>query len=236
MVAADDVRPVRSIAPAHSEAVSNRRLPGLHVAFSQTPANFGALLPSLSMCFWITFLRQWSGINLIVYYLAIILTSLGLSGSLITLLAGIVTTWFFLGTIPLVFTVEKFGRRKIMLTGTIIETLCMLTFIILIAIPNPTPGMQWASFAVICAFVFTFGYSTAGMIWLYSVEIPPLEYRHIGSSLSSFGEWLATFLTTFAAPIGLTNVGWPIYIWILVGDILFVAFVFFLCPESKHTE
>ena len=121
-----------------------------------------------------------------------------------------------------------------MLTGTIIESLAMLVFIVLIALPNPTTGTQWGSFAVICIFVATFGYSTAGMIWLYSVEIPPLEYRHIGASLSSFGEWLATFLTTFAGPIGIANIGWKLYIWILVGDLCFVAFVYFLCPETTN--
>ena len=80
------------------------------------------------------------------------------------------------------------------------------------------------------------------MIWLYSAEIAPLKYRcdkycweiltslidygrHIGSSLSSTGEWLATFLTTFAGPIGISNIGWKLYLWILVGDMLFVAFV-----------
>ena len=60
---------------------------------------------------------------------------------------------------------------------------------------------------------------------LYSVDIPPLRYRHIGASMSSFGEWLATFLTTFAGPIGIAKVGWKLYLWILVGDICFVCFV-----------
>ena len=188
----------------------------------------------LSMCFWITFLRQWAGINLIVYYLSIILADTGISPSLVTLLSGVVTTWFWLGTVPLIFTIEKFGRRRIMLTGTIIETLAMLVFIVLIALPNPTTSTQWGSFVVICIFVLTFGYSTAGMIWLYSVEIPPLAYRHIGASLSSFGEWLATFLTTFAGPIGIGTIGWKLYLWILVGDICFASFIYFLCPETTN--
>lgn len=111
-----------------------------------------------------------------MYFLPIILTAIGLDASLITVLSGVITTWFWLGTIPLVFTIEKFGRRKILLTGSTIETLTMLTFIVLIAIPNPTDGTRWASFALICIFVFTFGYSTAGMIWLYSVEVSQLLY------------------------------------------------------------
>lgn len=142
------------------------------------------------------------------------------------------TNRFFIGTIPLYFTIERFGRRPIMLGGTIVETIMMLLFMIMIALPNQTSATQWTAVAFICVFICTFGYSTAGMIWLYSAEIAPLEYRHIGTSLSSFGEWLATFLTTFAGPIGITNVGWKLYLWILAGDICFVLFIYFLCPET----
>ena len=70
-----------------------------------------------------------------------------------------------------------------------VETLAMLTFIVLIALPNPTTGTQWGSFVVICIFVFTFGWSTAGMIWLYSAEIAPLEYRFVESGSSPLGKY-----------------------------------------------
>ncbi|EXJ75521.1 uncharacterized protein A1O5_00027 [Cladophialophora psammophila CBS 110553] len=41
-----------------------------------------------------------------------------------------------------------------------------------------------------------------------------------------------TFITVFAGPIGLTNVGWKFWPWVLSGNIMAVAFVFFLCPET----
>jgi hypothetical protein len=41
-----------------------------------------------------------------------------------------------------------------------------------------------------------------------------------------------TFITVFAAPIGLANVGWKIWLWILSGNIVAIFFVFFLCPET----
>jgi hypothetical protein len=63
-------------------------------------------------------------------------------------------------------------------------------------------------------------------------DISLTAHRHIGTSLSSFGEWLATFLTTFAGPIGISNIGWRLYIWILVGDLCFVAFVYLGTPPS----
>lgn len=87
---------------------------------------------------------------------------------------------------------------------------------------------------MIFAFVFVFRYSWQGCVWLYAVEIAPLEYRHIGAALASCGEWMTAFLTTFAGLIGITNVGWKLWLWILAGDVAGMAFVFFLCPETSH--
>lgn len=41
-----------------------------------------------------------------------------------------------------------------------------------------------------------------------------------------------TFITVFAAPIGLEIVGWKIWLWILSGNFVGVGFVYFLCPET----
>lgn len=35
-------------------------------------------------------------------------------------------------------------------------------------------------------------------------------------------------------PIGVSNTGWKLYLWILVGDICFVLFVYFLCLEATN--
>jgi hypothetical protein len=38
-------------------------------------------------------------------------------------------------------------------------------------------------------------------IWLVSVEIAPLDYRHIGASMATMGEWSASFWTVFGGQI-----------------------------------
>lgn len=130
-----------------------------------------------------------------------------------------------LGTVPLIFTIERFGRRKIMFWGAVSLSIALLVFIIMIALPHQTTATQWTAVAFIFIFIFVFGYSWQGIIWLYAVEISPLEYRHIGASFASFGEWLSSFLTVFAGPIGIANVGWRMYLWILVGDLVGCAFM-----------
>lgn len=78
---------------------------------------------------------------------------------------------------------------------------------------------------VIFIFLFVFGYAWQGCVWLYCSEIAPLEYRHIGGAATAFGEWLMTFITVFAGPIGLTNVGWKFWLWVLSGNVTAILFV-----------
>jgi len=50
-------------------------------------------------------------------------------------------------------------------------------------------------------------------------EIAPLELRHTGAALNACGEWLWSFITVFAAPIGLADpaTGPKIWWWFYVG-------------------
>lgn len=62
--------------------------------------------------------QQISGINIITYYAATIFeNSIGLSGFTSRLLAALNGTEYFLASFIAIFTIEKFGRRKLMLFG-----------------------------------------------------------------------------------------------------------------------
>lgn len=111
-------------------------------------------------------------------------------------------------------------------------TIEITIFTVLVAIGPGHSNIQWASVAIIFIFLFTFGYAWQGCVWLYCSEIAPLEYRHIGAAATAFGEWLMTFITVFAGPIGFDNVGWPFWFWVISGNIVAVIFVFLLCPET----
>lgn len=144
---------------------------------------------------------------MLAYYSTITLAQAGASPSLISLLAGVQNLIFAAGTVPLYFTVERLGRRTILLWGAIVMSTLMLIFLVLQAI-NPTTPMRWASIAIIWIFLFVMGFAYQGAVWLYCSEIAPLQYRHIGGSITAFGEWLATFLFVMILPIGIANAKW----------------------------
>tara|TARA_R110002003_G_scaffold193_10_gene14991 strand:+ start:209 stop:688 length:480 start_codon:yes stop_codon:yes gene_type:complete len=104
-------------------------------------------------------------------------------------------------------------------------------FTILVAL-STTEAIRWAAIGIIFIFLFVFGYAWQGCVWLYCAEIAPLEYRHIGGAATAFGEWLMTFITVFAGPIGFANIGWYFWLWVISGNVIAVLFVFLLCPET----
>jgi MFS family permease len=118
------------------------------------------------------------GINLSVYYSTVIFKNVGLSDFLAQLLAAVMNTMFALGTYPLPPTIERFGRRPIMLWSALICALLMTAFVALIGIPSPTVSTQWGAAAVICLWNMVFGYGWIGVPWLYGPEVCSFTLIH----------------------------------------------------------
>ena len=192
------------------------------------------IIRRLSICFWLPMIREWMGSSLLAYYSTIILQSTGAEPHLISMLAGVLNIFFALGCVPLYFTIERVGRRAVLLYGAIVMSILMLIFMVLQLVDEggQRKSISWASIGIIFVFLFVFGYAWQGCVWLYCSEIAPLEYRHIGGAFTASGEWLMTWLTVFVGPIGLANVGASFWGWVFSGNIVAIAFVFLLCPET----
>lgn len=117
-----------------------------------------------------------------------------------------------------------------MLYSASASTLLFVAFIILVAVGGR--GAQWTS--VVLLFIITpiLTYGWQANKFLYTSEIAPLEYRHIGGAFFSSGEWLMVFITVFATPIGLDTCGWPFWFFVLAGNVCAVIFVWLFCPET----
>lgn len=114
---------------------------------------------------------QLSGINLSIYYSTVIFSQLGLSQFMSQLLSALMNTLFAAGSVPLIFTVERFGRRNILMYSAIALTVCLVIFIAMIGLPNPTDATQWTAVGAIFVYNFIFGYGWIGVPWLYGPEV-----------------------------------------------------------------
>jgi hypothetical protein len=112
-----------------------------------------------------------TGINLSVYYSTVIFSQVGLSPFLSQLLAAIMNTLFAAGTVPLVFTIERVGRRNVMMYSAAVLTVCMVVFVAMIGLPQPSTTTQWVAVAAIFVYNTVFGYGWIGVCWLYGPEV-----------------------------------------------------------------
>ncbi|KAL2826261.1 general substrate transporter [Aspergillus cavernicola] len=186
----------------------------------------------IRVAFLLLSMQQMMGINLSVYYSTIIFGQIGLSSFLSQLLAAVMNTTFALGSLLLPGTIERFGRRKIMIYSAVGLTICMTVFVAMIGLSNPTPATQWTAVSAAFLYNFIFGYGWIGVAWLYGPEIAPLRFRHVGGAAAAFGEWLFCFITVFAGGIGLQNVGWKMWLWCLLSCAAAIPFVYYFCPET----
>lgn len=107
--------------------------------------------------------QQISGINIITYYAATIFKGIGLSGLLSRLLAACNGTEYFLASLIAIFTIEKFGRRKLMLFGAAGQAASMAVLAGTNAYKSTATGIVAAVFLFVFNSFFAIGW--LGMTW-----------------------------------------------------------------------
>lgn len=133
-------------------------------------------------------LAQISGINLITYYAPVIYRNLGISPFMSLLLGALNGTEYFIASWPAVFLVERVGRRKLMLFGSIGQAATMA----ILAGVNSQPQIPACNIAaIVFLFVFNtfFAVGWLGMSWLYPTEILTTRVRAPANALSTSGEY-----------------------------------------------
>lgn len=148
----------------------------------------------LVLCFMIQFWQQFTGINVIAFYVTIVLeVNVGLSRETSSLVAGCIQIAFWLGTFPPIFLLDKLGRRPILLFGSVALLIAMALFTAGIAIN--TKATSNMALAMLFVYEISFGMSWNPIPWLYAPEITPMQLRHVGAAVATFSEWLWTFVS-----------------------------------------
>lgn len=151
--------------------------------------------------------QQISGINIITYYAATLFLRIGLSNFTSRLLAALNGTEYFIASWVAIFTIEKFGRRKLMLVGAV----GMSGSMAVLAATSKYSDQSKASGIVAAVFLFVFNSFFAlgwlGMTWLYPAEVTPLSIRAPANAISTSGNWIFNVSTRHdtLSPVSLSN-------------------------------
>lgn len=177
-----------------------------------------------------TFSQQMNGIGIIGFYTTTIYSELlGLSALLSRILSGC-TYIFQLGCAMVAFfTVDRIGRRKLMMFGT---SGMGLTFLVVAGtISHAKTNRACSVIAAICVFLFTmfFSIGALGVNYLYGTEVAPLAYRVPIYALTTGTLWSFNFLVVEVTPVGFTSLGYKFFI-------VFAVINLFLLTPGKSSK
>ncbi|KAI3317845.1 general substrate transporter [Xylariaceae sp. AK1471] len=179
-------------------------------------------------------MQQLSGCNAVIYYFPILFqTAIGTSPNLALLLGGInqivyalfaTTSWYF---------VERVGRRKLYLIGTVGQCLSMV-LVFGALIPGTASAAKGAAVGLFTYIAF-FGATWLPLPWLYPAEINPLKTRAKATASSTVSNWLWNFFIVMITPVLVSNTGtsgWGTYLFFAILNAIFFPIIYFTYPET----
>ncbi|KAK3637098.1 hypothetical protein LTR56_013830 [Elasticomyces elasticus] len=183
----------------------------------------------VAIAFSANFFQQLSGVNVMSSLGPYIFqVSIGMSRYDALLVSGGLQVFYFLSSLIPWIVVDKAGRRRLFIIGSLGMGTCMTLSAIFVGIG--TKGLGYAA-AVVLTF-FTLGWQSN--MWIYPSELLPLKLRLRGGAIAVVSQWLWTFLVVEITPPMITNIGYKSYIVFAIVNFVTVPFVYFLYPETSR--
>jgi SP family sugar porter-like MFS transporter len=176
-------------------------------------------------------LQQWCGINVIFNYAEEVFEAAGYDVS--DILFNIIIT----GSVNLVFTfiaiytVDRLGRKALMMIGT--GGLAVIYLFLGIAYQTQLSG--WPMLVMIVVAIACYAMTLGPVVWVVLSEIFPNRIRGIAMSVGTMSLWIACFVLTYTFPIlnNIFNTSGTFWLYAVICLAGFV-FVYRVLPETKN--
>ena len=192
---------------------------------------FGAYRKPAALGVILALLQQLSGINAVIYYGPTILEHAGfrlghaLGGQVIIGLVNVV------GTFVAVATVDRFGRRPLLLAGGCGILLSLAAIGLLFYLGNTSSMLLLGAIMV---FIACFSVSYGPVVWILLSELFPMHVRGSAMSLATLALWLGTLFVGQVTPWLLQTLQPSGTFWFFAVCTLPVIYVvIWMLPETK---
>ncbi|TPX17693.1 uncharacterized protein E0L32_012020 [Thyridium curvatum] len=179
-------------------------------------------------------MQQIGGCNAVIYYFPILFERSITQGdhNMAMLMGGVNMIIYAIFATTSWFVIERVGRRKLFLWGTLGQCLSMvITFACLI---NKS-GLNPRGAAVgLFTYIACFGASWLPLPWLYPAEISPVKTRAKANAVSTCTNWLFNFLIVMVTPIMINSIDWGTYLFFAAVNACFIPIIYFFYPETAR--
>ncbi|KAF8997723.1 MFS monosaccharide transporter [Cyathus striatus] len=182
--------------------------------------------------------QQLTGINFIFYYGTTFFQNSGIKDPfLISIATSVVNVSM---TIPGMWGVEHYGRRRLLLFGAIGMCICeYIIAIVGVTVSVNNMAGQKVLIAFVCIYIAFFASTWGPIAWVITGEIFPLQIRAKAMSLSVASNWLWNFGIGYATPYlvndvpGAAGLGSKVFFIWGTTCLCCIIFTYFCVPETK---
>jgi hypothetical protein len=137
-------------------------------------------------------------------------SSIGMGRNQAQLMSGYLSIWFLFASFLTWFLIERAGRRPLFLIFCVAMAIAMSVMAAMVEVNTHASGIVAATAIFMYEGFFTWGWM--GNLCCYTAEILPLDCRSKGMGFAVGCQWVWNFVMIFVTPIGLSNIGWRMYI------------------------
>jgi SP family xylose:H+ symportor-like MFS transporter len=181
--------------------------------------------------------QQFVGINAVLYYAPLMFKNLGASTDSAltqTIIVGIANVIF---TVVAILTVDRLGRKPLLIIGGVVMGVAMITLGFLFQANSMGTGPLIAAIAYIAGFALSWGPVT----WVLLSEMFPNSIKNKAMAIAVAAQWIANLFVSWSFKIlignsalnAMFNHGFPYWVY-GVMSFLAAAFVYFYVPETKR--
>jgi MFS family permease len=175
----------------------------------------------LAMVICMAFFGQWSGNNVVSYFMPAMIKNAGITDTNKQLLINAINPIFsMLAAIYGATLLDKLGRRKMLMGGLVggLFSYCLLTAFT--ATANPGNNLAYGTIVSIYLFGIFFAWGWTPLQTLYAVECLENRTRAKGSGLNFLFLNIAMVVNTYGISVGIEKIGWKLYlvyiVWICI--------------------
>jgi len=181
--------------------------------------------------------QQFVGINAVLYYAPLMFQNLGASTDSAfwqTLIVGITNVIF---TVVAILTVDRLGRKPLLIIGGIVMGVAMMTLGFQFRANAVGTGPLLAAMTYIAGFALSWGPVT----WVMLSEMFPNAIKNKAMAIAVAAQWIANLFVSWSFKVlignstlnAMFNHGFPYWIY-GVMSFLAAAFVYFYLPETRR--
>jgi sugar porter (SP) family MFS transporter len=181
------------------------------------------------VAFTVGMFSQLTGINAVLYYLNDIFALAGATQISANLRAIAVGATNLVATLLAMSVIDKFGRKRLLLIGTVGLAVCLTIISILFLTKSHLGWLVW----LLMVYIACFAMSQGAVLWVYISEVFPNRVRAKGQSLGSSAHWTTNAVISLVFPVLAKSSGAYPFMFFAAMMVLDFVLVWMYYPETS---